>query len=722
VKSSEVLRDGLRISSLFFVAGFDGMPHLYEFGEFTLDVDRRILLRGGQPVVLAPKVFETLLALVEPGGRTVTREELLDRVWGGAAVEEGGLSRNISILRKALGEKPDEHLYIVTVPGRGYQFAAEVRQPSQLDSAATHPPGLVARRRAAFGRIGARARLGAVIGIAVCAAVGTGYLLTRQTESSTTVAQHLISTFAGSYRAPTLSPDGTRVAFVNVASGSPSQVWITSITDGEPRQVTFDLDAADRPRWSPLGDQIVYTRISHAASGSVQTSIWAVAPDGGAPRKLIDHARNASWSRDGRSLVFERGSDIWTSDADGGTQRRVEGIPPTDLLLSDRTPAFSPDRSHIAFFHPERGPLGDVWIAAAAGGQARRLSSAVARGGGLTWTPDGEWIVFASRHAGSMTLWKVSPKGGKLESVLVGAGEDTDPEFARDGRRLVYTNTRATFVLVVQDASTRRTRELFESRTDVAFPSFSPPGDRIAFFQVTGAGDAHVFTISVQGRDLTQITRGQQHNSLPHWSADDSAIYYYQERPPHTSFRKISLRAGEDAELVKGWTWETQNGARVDPAGRRIIYSTLDRGVVAQTMIRDIASGNETAFTMPLRNPQWSPDGRFVAGVDVSGTQPPMGHITICAVDGGQCRRIARGAIPRWSIDGERLYFLRAAESAEDRALWSISIDGTQETRLTELRSYNPIDAYDVSATGDVVWVQQRRGRSEVWLADFRRP
>jgi hypothetical protein len=71
---------------------------------------------------------------------------------------------------------------------------------------------------------------------------------------------------------------------------------------------------------------------------------------------------------------------------------------------------------------------------------------------------------------------------------------------------------------------------------------------------------------------------------------------------------------------------------------------------------------------------------------------------------------------------GERLYFLRAAESAEDRALWSISIDGTQETRLTEVRSYNPIDAYDVSATGDVVWVQQRRGRSEVWLADFRRP
>jgi Tol biopolymer transport system component len=138
-------------------------------------------------------------------------------------------------------------------------------------------------------------------------------------------------------------------------------------------------------------------------------------------------------------------------------------------------------------------------------------------------------------------LWKVSPKGGRLESVLVGAGEDTDPEFAQDGRRLLYTNTRASFVLVVQDAATRR--------------------------------------------DLTQVTRGQEHNSLPHWSADGAAIYYYQERPPHTSFRKISLRAGKDSEVVKGWTWETQNGARVDPSGMRIIYSKLDRDVVAQTMI-----------------------------------------------------------------------------------------------------------------------------------------
>lgn len=152
----------------------------------------------------------------------------------------------------------------------------------------------------------------------------------------------------------------------------------------------------------------------------------------------------------------------------------------------------------------------------------------------------------------------------------------------------------------------------------------------------------------------------------------------------------------------------------------RIIYSKLDRDTVAQTMIRDIASGIETAFTIPLRNPRWAPDGRFVVGVDVSDAQPPLGHVTICAVSDGPCRRITRGAIPRWSADGKRVYFLRPAESEDDRELWSISIDGSEERKLAVLRSFNPIDSCDVSPTGDVVWVQYRRGRSEVWLADIR--
>jgi TolB-like protein/DNA-binding winged helix-turn-helix (wHTH) protein/Tfp pilus assembly protein PilF len=100
----------------------------YEFGPFLLDTSKRLLLRSGEPVPLSPKVLETLLALIESRERVLTKDELLKQVWGDTIVEEGGLTRNVSVLRKILGEKPDEHQYIVTVPARGYRFVAEVRE------------------------------------------------------------------------------------------------------------------------------------------------------------------------------------------------------------------------------------------------------------------------------------------------------------------------------------------------------------------------------------------------------------------------------------------------------------------------------------------------------------------------------------------------------------------------------------------------------------------
>lgn len=101
--------------------------HLYVFGPFRLDPAEQILLREGEPVSLTPKAFETLVALVERGGRLVMKDELLREVWPDAFVEEGSLARNIHELRKTLGEVASENLYIETVPKRGYRFVAPVR-------------------------------------------------------------------------------------------------------------------------------------------------------------------------------------------------------------------------------------------------------------------------------------------------------------------------------------------------------------------------------------------------------------------------------------------------------------------------------------------------------------------------------------------------------------------------------------------------------------------
>jgi TolB-like protein/Tfp pilus assembly protein PilF len=100
------------------------LPLIYEFDDFRVDAAARVLERGGESVALTPKVFDTLLYLVRNHGRALGKDELMRAIWPDVVVEENNLNQHISILRRALGTKG----YIVTVQGRGYRFAADVRQ------------------------------------------------------------------------------------------------------------------------------------------------------------------------------------------------------------------------------------------------------------------------------------------------------------------------------------------------------------------------------------------------------------------------------------------------------------------------------------------------------------------------------------------------------------------------------------------------------------------
>ena len=92
----------------------------YVFGEFCLDAAERLLLKNGRPIHLQRKAFDTLLVLVANRGRLVTKDQLIDNVWADAFVEENNLTKNISILRKALNSA--DARYIETVPRVGYRF------------------------------------------------------------------------------------------------------------------------------------------------------------------------------------------------------------------------------------------------------------------------------------------------------------------------------------------------------------------------------------------------------------------------------------------------------------------------------------------------------------------------------------------------------------------------------------------------------------------------
>src|SRR5688572_23046471 len=102
-------------------------PTTYTFAEYELDLTRRLLLRAGESIPLNAKAFDLLVVLIENRGRVIAKEELMELVWRDQFVEEANLAVQVSALRRVLGEKRDEHRFIVTVPGRGYRFVTDVQ-------------------------------------------------------------------------------------------------------------------------------------------------------------------------------------------------------------------------------------------------------------------------------------------------------------------------------------------------------------------------------------------------------------------------------------------------------------------------------------------------------------------------------------------------------------------------------------------------------------------
>jgi len=150
---------------------------VFEFGAFRFDPAERVLYRGAERVPLSPKVADTLLVLLTHHGRVVEKNELMQLVWPDTFVEEGGLARNISALRKALGDDADGSGHIETIPKRGYRFVAP------LGKTPTRPDAVAAPHRS-----GVRFAIAAILAAALVL-VAAGYLLSFMTRRDRSAIQ-----------------------------------------------------------------------------------------------------------------------------------------------------------------------------------------------------------------------------------------------------------------------------------------------------------------------------------------------------------------------------------------------------------------------------------------------------------------------------------------------------------------------------------------------------
>lgn len=123
----------INLSQVFSIAGNSlNMSRLLGFGRYRLDIVSRVLTQDSELIPLPPKAVEVLLALVRHPGEVISKDDLMSCVWPDAFVEEGNLTQQIHLLRRALQDKAEEHRYILTVPGRGYSFVASIQEMDEV--------------------------------------------------------------------------------------------------------------------------------------------------------------------------------------------------------------------------------------------------------------------------------------------------------------------------------------------------------------------------------------------------------------------------------------------------------------------------------------------------------------------------------------------------------------------------------------------------------------
>lgn len=694
--------------------------HIYEFGPFSLDVERRLMLKAAQVVPLTSKAFDTLLALVENHARVVEKEELLRRIWPDAIVEERNLAVNISILRKLLGESPESHEYIVTIPGRGYRFVAPLRQrdsqqaAAQISEAACTTPrtenagGAATEAHPAIrpGRKWKPVLLGAGWSAALIAGFALGRYFTVPTPRPP-MRFSAITNFSGVEAQPAFSPDGRSVAFASNRGGQ-FDIWVGLVSGGSLVRITNDPNVEARPRWSPDGSRLLYARLNE--SGLWDT--WIVPALGGSARKLIISAADATWSPDGRSIAYANviTGSIWMCEAGGHDPRPLTS---PEAQVRHRQPAFSRNGRSLAFVRliASGGPYGELAVTEVGSGGWRPLTDEGWFVGSPAWSPDGRFVYFASSRGGTVNIWKVDTKGGPPEQITVGQGADADLDVSADGRRIVFSSYRSNVNLeeIVLGGGGPVRRWLTEDATHSELaPVYSRDGKHIAYFtNRRGAESEGIWVVESDGSKPIQLIQDERLNVYPRWSGDGSSLVY-SSRPTGAGASRLWGAPELRIVLLPGGPPQKVPFPVADPFGdvsRQDQF--LYRGAKGLVEIFD-SKTNQVQTLKDVRGLylRWCPDGSRLAAMVHSREQNDAAAGIWLYDLGGKQQQVFHGWAAYYAWAGADQLLILEGSPDLNATLWRVGLDGSVKVKIGSIPLiysyyYNiPVSRFDAHPDG----------------------
>jgi len=618
-------------------------------------------------------------------------------------------------------------------PARRYQSATDLRNDLEELQQAAAGNGVAAAVRRSMVRVPRPlvAMVAALIVVAIAAYVlfWRGREPTAQPGPVRAEFSHITS-LPGVEWFPSLSPDGKWVVYGGEA-GEHHHIYLQSVSGQNRLDLSGDSQADDdQPAFSPDGERIAF-RSSRDGGG-----IFVMGRTGEAARHVTRMGFRPSWSPDGTKIVFatenvelnpqnaEGRSELWIADVATGAARRISeenGV----------GPSWSPHNLRIAY---TRRPGGHILTIPVAGGTPTPVTNDKARNWGSAWSPDGNYIYYASDRGGSMNLWRVAidEASGRPrrdpEPITTPAPLFAQPSLSADGRHLAYTSALITGNiqrLTLDPATGAVAGEpswLTTGSSRWSSPDPSPDGQRVVFYSLTEP-EGRMFIARADGTEPRQLTPDSAPDRVPRWSPDGQWIACFSPRSGPIEIWRIRPDGSDLQQLTgEGGTYLTwaPDGSRIAAAGGFRSTSVAHAGFIfdpnrlwkQQTPERIPPFDDQT---LQFRVNSWSPDGARLVGqlLDRSGALP-RGIATWSLRSRRYDKLTDSGEWPVWFPDSRHVLFVAngnafyVVDSRTKRVqkIFSVSRDVLGPPRLTR--------------DGRAAYFSRRITESDIWLVTLK--
>jgi len=594
------------------------IPRVIRFGVFEVDLQEAELRKSGVRIKLQEQPFQILIMLLEHPGRTVTREELRQRLWPADTFVDFDHSLNSSIkkLREALGDDSENPRFIETLHRRGYRFIAPVcgqfAANGQNEQGLTEPAQPVVASRVDWKRSLRRWRW-AVIAVLVVGALLLALWLRSPLPPPRIVSSQELTN--DGLLKDSLVTDGSRIYF-SENFGQYSRIAQVSVGGGETAVVDVPIP---RPSIEDISTQQSELLIAEwtPEMGNYQWTMWSMPLPAGSLRLISNvNGHDAVWTPRGK-LVFAVGNDLYIADHYGAKPSKFATAPGFPASIS-----FSPDGNRFRFTAKNLADnTSALWEARADGSDMHPLfpgwNNPPAECCGH-WARDGKYYVFQSTRDGATNIWIVrehSPWWRKAwrepVQLTVGPLQLSNPLPSADGKKLFAIGTRKRAELVRYDAKSGEFVPYLGgiSAGDV---DFSRDGKWVTYVSYP---DYTLWRSKPDGSARLQLTYAPMRTGLAHWSPDGKQIAFSGAVPGKPWKVFLISRDGGDPQAVTADEF-TETDPTWSADGKALAFGHFDPLHADKTFIElfNIATHqiSELPGSRQIFAPRWSPDGRYI--------------------------------------------------------------------------------------------------------------